>query len=77
MIGAIVATGTQEPVGNFLNVNDVEWINSIEINLQSILFLKKILPYRNKKHHEYFLLVEELITLQLIIQHIQYQKLHQ
>ena len=46
----IVATGTQEPIGNFLNVNDIEWINSIEINFTNqFLFLKKILPYRNKK----------------------------
>ena len=47
----IVATGKQDPVGNFLDVNDMDWINSIEINFTNqFLFLKKILPYRAKKN---------------------------
>ncbi len=47
----IIATGNQDPIGNFLDVNDMEWINSIEINFTNqFLFLKKILPYRTKKN---------------------------
>ena len=47
----IVATGTQNPIGKFLNVNDKEWATSIEINFtHQFIFLKKMFPYRNKKN---------------------------
>lgn len=51
----IVATGTQEPIGSFLDVGDEEWTNSIEVNFTNqFLFLKKILPFRKKKSRVLF-----------------------
>jgi short-subunit dehydrogenase len=45
----VFATGTQEPIGNFSDLNFKEWSNGIEINLiKQLEILHRLLPIRRK-----------------------------
>tara|TARA_B100000787_G_scaffold161132_1_gene140713 strand:+ start:61 stop:888 length:828 start_codon:yes stop_codon:yes gene_type:complete len=46
----VIATGTQEPIGSFINCNIDSWSNSINVNfISQIRFIHGLLPNRNLK----------------------------